>query len=310
MYIPHRRAFVIGCLFLLLSFNAFAQVGIGTTDPKTVLDVDGALSLREGTALSLGNADNNNISLGTTPYSLYRITGPTAAFSITGLTPLTGADGQIVTLENTTTHTMTIVHDATSTAANRIYCPGANNFVLVGQYATVTLQYNSSQSRWVIINYADKRYGDNIQSSVGTSDISTTSTSYEDMTDMSITFIPKHSTVYVTFSAAGHLDIGATNPAYAEFQLVNVTSGSVTITGTSVMTSDFYRNGGIGSGFELSTSWNAQIAMYPVAVTPGTSTTLKMQWRRIFVSGNNGIELYNSASALRDSSHRVLTILD
>ena len=126
------------------------EVGVGTTDPKTILEAAGALSLNEGTALSLSNGTNNNIALGTAPFSLYRVTGPTAAFSITGIVPVTGANGQIVTIENTTAYNMTIEHQITSTAANQILCPGAKNLALIGQYATVTLQYNATQSRWIV----------------------------------------------------------------------------------------------------------------------------------------------------------------
>lgn len=98
----------------LFSFTCFGQVGIGNTDPKSALDVNGALSLREGVALNLINNNNIDINLGTPIYSQYRITGPTANFKIlTFLTPngVSAADGQLLTLINTTNFKMTIVHD-------------------------------------------------------------------------------------------------------------------------------------------------------------------------------------------------------
>src|SRR5574338_1052645 len=98
-------------LLALLIFTPLAlqaqNVGLGTNDPKSKLDVAGGLSLREGAALTLINGNNDNIVL-SGGYSFYRITGPTAAFSLSGIVPTTGADGQVLTLVNTTTQIMTI----------------------------------------------------------------------------------------------------------------------------------------------------------------------------------------------------------
>ena len=153
IYAPQLRAFAFIFILTLLVSNAFAQVGIGTTDPKTTLDVNGALSIRQrATQLTLGNGNNNNINLGATPYSFYRIAGPTAAFNITGIIPVGGSDGQIVILQNTTTQDMTIVNNNTSTVANRIYVPGEKNLLIRGRYSTITLQYSLSLQRWVLMD--------------------------------------------------------------------------------------------------------------------------------------------------------------
>lgn len=275
-----------------------AQVGIGNTDPKTALDVSGALSLRQGTAINLANGANNNISLGANPSSFYRISGPTAAFNISGLVPITAVDGQIVTLENTTAQNFTIIHDATSTAANRIYCPGGTNLALSGQYSTVTLIYNTSQTRWIVIGSTDNPYGKNIQSVVGTTDITRNNNTFADMADMSITFTPKHNVVYVSFGASGDLNIASDPQGFVEFKIIK---DGVAAGGCVSIASDYDDLGGsVGA-------WNAHFTMYPVTVTPGVSTTIKIQWMR------DGI----SMGAVRcrpttdpDYSHRNLTIFD
>ena len=137
---------------LLFGATAYAQVGIGTTTPRTGLDVNAALSIREGTALPLINGNNNNINLGTNPYSNYRITSPTATFSITGIVPVANSDGQLLTLVNTTAQVMRIAHNVSSTTVNRIYVPGGQDLYLTGRYSAVTLQYNLNLRRWIVQN--------------------------------------------------------------------------------------------------------------------------------------------------------------
>lgn len=163
-------------LVLIITTTSIAQVGIGNTDPKTQLEVDGALSLREGAALALSNGANTDINLGATPYSFYRITGPTAAFSIGSIYAETGADGQIITLINTTTFPMTITHSLGN--ARRIYCPTETDIIITGRYATVTLQYNTSESKWFLVNSMggsdDWKLTGNAGTTAGTNFIGTT----------------------------------------------------------------------------------------------------------------------------------------
>ncbi len=156
IYTQKVGSFLFFCFLSFFSFNGFAQVGIGTTEPKTALDVNGALSLREGAAINTtGNPGNlNNISLGTTPYSFYRITSTsTSNFDLTGIIPVAGADGQMVTLINTRAGAMTIRHNSnSSTNANRIYVPGEKDLQLRGRYTAITLQYSKEFQRWVLLN--------------------------------------------------------------------------------------------------------------------------------------------------------------
>ncbi len=161
-FTSHRfKSFTSMMLLILLNFTLYAQVGIGTTDPKTALDVNGALSLREGSALSLANGTNDGISLGSPVYSIYRIITPTNDFNITGIVPVASANGQIVVLQNTTSEDMTIIHDGAATAANGIYISGEKDVILTGRYTTVSLQYSSSLSRWIFkdkLNHIETRY--------------------------------------------------------------------------------------------------------------------------------------------------------
>lgn len=110
------------------------------------LDVAGALSTRAAT-LTLGNGNNNNVAISDSSFLL--ISGPTGAFTLTGMTG--GYDGRIVTLINTTGQNMTITNDATSTAANRFLTSTGLSLVTVGTGSFVAI-YDATASRWRIIS--------------------------------------------------------------------------------------------------------------------------------------------------------------
>lgn len=132
------------------------SVGIGTTTPRTTLDVNGSVAFRDGGALALAVGVNNNITLpGTTPYSsFYRIT-VAGAFTIAGITPPASVDGMILTLYNTTAFAMTVANNAgTSAAGSRIITTtGANITSNVGSNV-LQLQYNTTLASWIVLNSA------------------------------------------------------------------------------------------------------------------------------------------------------------
>ena len=134
--------------FTMISLGLQAQnIGIKIADgtaPNTTLDVNGAVSFREGTALTLTNGVNSDIAL--TEYSFFRITGPTAAFSITGFAG--GNDGRMLTIMNNTSQVMTLTHQATSTSANQINTGGTNTTIAANGMAT--LYYSSNLSKWIV----------------------------------------------------------------------------------------------------------------------------------------------------------------
>ncbi len=142
--------------------NGYAQnVGIGTNDPKSKMDINGGLSLREGPVVTLVNGGasggaNDNIVLpdisGSTGVkaSFYRIVGPTSSFTIFGVVPISGADGQLVTLVNTTSGVMTIKNNGSSQAANSFKTLTGGDLVSVAGGSSVTIQYNKTDSKWYV----------------------------------------------------------------------------------------------------------------------------------------------------------------
>jgi hypothetical protein len=73
------------------------------------------------------------------------IVNSSAAFNLTGI--VAQADGREYQLINNGSFTITLVHDATSTAANRFYCQNSANFAL-SPNMTVFLRYDANSSRW------------------------------------------------------------------------------------------------------------------------------------------------------------------
>ena len=98
-------------------------------------------------SFTASNGANNNITLPNK--SFIRVTGPTGAFSITGITKPTNPDGRVVILYNTTSQNMTITNDATSTAANRILT-GQGDVATTG-IGIVSLIYSVTDARWILL---------------------------------------------------------------------------------------------------------------------------------------------------------------
>ena len=154
-----KKIYILLSALLAIAVAQAQNVGIGTNDPKVKLDINGSLALREGPALTLVNGGasggaNDNIVLPDITTGVkagfYRITGPTAAFSVFGIVPTTGADGQLVTLVNTTNNVMTIKNNASSTAANGFKTLTGSDMVSVAGNSSVTIQYNKTESRWYV----------------------------------------------------------------------------------------------------------------------------------------------------------------
>lgn len=106
-----------------------------------------AASIISPTALAANTNDWNPTGLGTA--YLIRATSDATPRNLTGITAQ--ADGTVLYLHNANAATtITLVHDATSTGANRFLCKGAANFALTAK-TTVMLVYDSTADRWLVI---------------------------------------------------------------------------------------------------------------------------------------------------------------
>jgi hypothetical protein len=101
-----------------------------------------------GLTITLSNGRNDNVVIGATS-NVHAISGPTAAFGISGI--VAGSGGQWVTIHHNSGQVLTIHHsNANSTAANRIYCPGSVDKTTSTTFGTAILIYNSLIPGWVL----------------------------------------------------------------------------------------------------------------------------------------------------------------
>ena len=134
-------------------FNVALHIGsTGSTNGwNRSLQVNNGIPQYKKGSFALANGVNDDIG---PPTSLYmRITGPTAAFSVTSIRGGTDAgdapqDGDTVVLYNVTTQAMTITNAAgTGTVANRIATSTGADLVTTGE-GSVTLFYDSTSALW------------------------------------------------------------------------------------------------------------------------------------------------------------------
>ena len=137
-----------GIIFTLtISSSVFSQgVGIDITTPNTKLDINGDIALRIGSYTAGGT--NNNIAIGTS--SFVRLSGPTGAYSISGVSG--GVNGKIVILYNSTSYDLFINHESgSSVAANRIWCSD-NASKTIKSKGCASLIYSSTDNRWILFS--------------------------------------------------------------------------------------------------------------------------------------------------------------
>lgn len=284
--------------FLLLFINRVtAQVGINTVEPVTTLDINGAFSFRRGTDLLLKEGKNDNINLSETIYSNYNISGPDAFFSISGFEILPNSDGQILTILNTTSSSMTIIHNANSDPKNRIFCPNEKDLVLPNRFSSVTFQYNNQFQRWMIISISSINNTENIHS---VSSVSETTISYDnhknygDISGMSIRFMALADQAFVSMTTSGQF---RNSNSSGEVFLRVVDQDNQVIGGTAHTSRSVGEN---QISLSFSKLWTGLV--------PGTIYTLKIQGRinKIVGAGN---PRYVIKPYERETDHLTLTVI-
>jgi hypothetical protein len=134
-----------------------------------------------------------------------------------------------------------------------------------------------------------------IRSVTGTTDASILTTTWTDMPQMTLTFTPVKSKIYVSFTCSGYGNMAGQEIAYAR-----IVKDGTPIIGTNTIISETDEWG------DIITSWNLAVN-YPINVTPGVSTTIKIQWRTYQATAT----LYNNVVSDPDKTcHRTLFIYE
>lgn len=141
---------IIGGLFLLGSLATQAQnVGINIAAPEAALDIYGDLILRSAD-LVVSDGTTLALDVSTNRFSYYRVSGPTAAFTIAGIS--FSGEGRLVTLFNRSGQTMQLNHlDAAAAASERILTGSGGN-ITVADKGVINLMYDIAEQKWVVIS--------------------------------------------------------------------------------------------------------------------------------------------------------------
>lgn len=313
------------CLIFSLYFSlaGHSQIGIATMNPQTALDINGSLSLREGPALVLVNGANTTILLDEfgTVYSHYRIIGPTSTFGIRTLSvtaPSTLADGQLLTLLNTTDQKAIILNELDPLIEGQILNPGTSDIVLAGQNSTITFQYNKTKAKWIVIGFSDDAFYPSIDSvSLSNENNSPTfinSSTYTNISGMTLEFIARKSSVMVSLSASGNGEINSLSSVFLRILDDSTSDPATVLGGTNTNMQSQYSNysilvaGVLGSGIlESIANWSASFKKPLNNLVVGQKYTLRVEGK---VEGEFGdykatINPYSTT----DENHLTLSVI-
>lgn len=101
------------------------------------------------TQLVLANGANNNLTINA---NFGRISGPSGAFSVTGIGG--GYDGAVTKLYNTTSQVMTVPNNSGSSTAGNKILTGQGDMTVAG-VGTVTLTYSASDAAWIVTGISE-----------------------------------------------------------------------------------------------------------------------------------------------------------
>ncbi|MDP4229252.1 MAG: hypothetical protein Q8916_02475 [Bacteroidota bacterium] len=133
-----------------LRVTSAGKIGIGNIIPSATLDLKGDYATRYAGS-TLSNGVNNDVDPSSSSY--LRISGPTAAYSITGFAG--GSDGKRLTIFNATGQVLTLSYDNSSaTSGNRLFIPTRSDLTVYDS-GTVSLVYDAVNAHWSVTNFTN-----------------------------------------------------------------------------------------------------------------------------------------------------------
>ena len=271
------------------------NVGIGTTTPNVVMDINGGLAT-EASNITLSNGTNNNMALGNESFA--KISGPSAAFTITGIA--NGTDGKILRILNTTSQNMTISNNnASSTAGNRIITGTGADITLKGTNTSAMLVYDLVNTQWVVSNTNSNQFSGPIGSIVYVTKPSTqtitNSTALTNDNDLSFSVNPNetweiHAVLDATVTAAGsNIQIAFAVPAgatlktyYTAFE--DAVGAASTSAGASVLNAS-----GVGKQVNIVSGTDTYIHIDGIVRNGANAGTVQLKWAQKVGGGSTSL---------------------
>ena len=224
-----------------------------------------------------------------------RFTGPSAAYSITGVAG--GVDGKVIVLYNSTTQSFTVSNEnANSTAANRIWTLNSAGDLVIAGKAAVKLMYSTSDSRWIVI-------GSSVTTTPSTTGFEFAK-KYVDQSITSSTTLTNDNDLFLPIAAndsmviegsfwyngsTGDLQIAFTIPAGSSMDIA-VFSETTSHPESHIMTAS-----GTSTGKLNMSSGNVPLEVRGVIISGSTAGNIQLQWAQGTSSG--------TASTLKAQSH-------
>ncbi len=143
-----KKLIVIITISYHFSTSLFSQnVGINTTNPEAALDIYGDVIFR-----TVGITANDGITyamdINSTKSSYYRVTGPTADFTIAGI--IAGVDGRTITLFNRSGFAMQLNNEDPFAALTDQIVTGTSADIIIINKGVITLQYDGTEEKWIV----------------------------------------------------------------------------------------------------------------------------------------------------------------
>jgi hypothetical protein len=133
---------------LFFSSRSFSQnVGVNTTTPEATLDVNGDIIIRTA-PLTVADGTTPALDVNTSRFSYYKLTGPTADFTLAGITA--GIDGRLVTLFNRSGFAMQLTNEDAAAAVADMIVTGTNATISIPNKGIVNLQYDGDEQKWIV----------------------------------------------------------------------------------------------------------------------------------------------------------------
>ncbi len=239
--------------FFFLHTLAAQKVGVNIIGlPVTTLDVNGAVSMREGATLPVVVGNNNDVVLAN--FSVFRVPILGGGISITGFTA--GNDGRILTVLNGSGQTLTLVNQLTSSANNQI-TTGTNANITIANNGSVSLMYNATFTKWLVTS---------VQSAVGT--------------DWSINGNATSSTDFLGTTNAQDLIFKTNNTEMARF------------TNSGVLGFDIANHVAMGANAALNSNQTASIIEYYASIPTIATTSLYLSQIRTETAPTTSSDAY------------------